>query len=100
MTLADLRKIAVRKQVRIRFRIANGMDCVVNEHGVAQVPALKTIPDFNLERELEAVSRFTVEPAVAADAKHPAAPQPVDREELAAMAAGGPAGPAHDHEEE
>ena len=52
MTLSDLRKLTVRKQVRIRFRIANGMDCVINEHGVAQVPELRRIADFNLEQAI------------------------------------------------
>ena len=36
----------------IRFVMRNGMECVVTQHGIAQVPALKGIPDFNIEREL------------------------------------------------
>ena len=52
MKLLDLRKLAVRQQFRIRFQVSNGLDCVVNQHGVAQVPALRGIPDFNLEKEL------------------------------------------------
>ena len=56
MKLGDLRKLAIRRQTRIRFPLANGLECVVNEHGVAQVPALNSIPDFNLERELAELS--------------------------------------------
>ena len=52
MKLADLRKLAIRRQFRIRFPLRNGMECVVNQRGVARVPALNGIPDFNLEEEL------------------------------------------------
>ena len=52
MKLADLRKLSIKKQLRIRFRLKNGMECVINEHGVAQVPALQAPPEFNLEEEL------------------------------------------------
>ena len=38
MTLLDLRKLAIKKQQRIRFRLRNGMDCIMNEVGVALVP--------------------------------------------------------------
>ena len=48
MKLVDLRKVAVRQQLRIRFQISNGLECVVDQHGVAHVPALRGIPDFNL----------------------------------------------------
>jgi len=54
MKLVDLRKVAIKKQQKIRFRLRNGMDGVVNELGVAQVPGLDRLPDFNLEQELEA----------------------------------------------
>jgi hypothetical protein len=70
MRLVDLRKIAVRRQFRIRFPISNGLECVINQYGVAQVPALHGIPDFNLERELETASRFVIEPGTV-DAKNP-----------------------------
>jgi len=56
MNLGDLRKLAIRQQTRIRFSLANGMECVVNEHGVAQVPDLKGVPNFNLEQELASLT--------------------------------------------
>ena len=61
MTLADLRRLATRKQSKIRFRLGNGMECVVSEDGVARVPALNSVPEFNLEQELAGATAFVVE---------------------------------------
>jgi hypothetical protein len=99
MKLVDLRKIAVRQQFRIRFQISNGLECVINQHGVAQVPALHGVPDFNLEKELSSVSQFVLEPA-AADPKHPVAARSLTRDELAAMADPSPVAAGTEHEEE
>ena len=66
MKLADLRKLSIRKQLKIRFRLPNGMECVVTEQGLAQVPALRRVPDFNLEQELAAMTA-TGPAAVAAE---------------------------------
>ena len=100
MTLADLRKLSIKKQLKIRFPLKNGMECVVTEHGIAQIPALKGIPDFNLEQELESTTEFLLEP-VATDKKNASPPRPVSREELSQMAATGPAAAAHDdHDDE
>ncbi len=63
MNLSDLRKVTVKKHLRIRFPLSNGMECVVNEHGIAQVPALRAVPAFNLEEELVGAHVFVVEPA-------------------------------------
>jgi hypothetical protein len=38
MTLTDLRKLTIKKKQRVRFRLKNGLDCVVNEDGVALIP--------------------------------------------------------------
>jgi len=88
MTLADLRKLAIRKQSRIRFVLSNGMECVVSEDGIARVPALRSVPDFNLERELSGATAFLMEPGVPAGAKGrpPAKAVPLGRAALAAMA--------------
>ena len=97
MTLADLRKLSIKKQYRIRFVLSNGLECVVTQHGVAQVPALKGVPDFNLERELASVSDFLLEPAAVAGQKHPPKSRSVSRDELAALAEASTAsGAAHD----
>ncbi|MBZ5724568.1 MAG: hypothetical protein LAP87_06180 [Acidobacteriia bacterium] len=100
MTLADLRKLAIRKQLKIHFRLANGMECVVNEHGVAQVPEWRGIPDFNLEEELASAAEFLLEPAGATDPKHPVKPRTVARGELAALTTVGAAAAGAEHEEE
>ncbi len=62
MRLIDVRKLAIRKQVRIRFPLANGMECVIDEHGLGRVSALGGRPDFDLEQELARAGRFTLEP--------------------------------------
>ena len=96
MTLADLRRLAIRRQFRIRFKLRNGMECIVDQRGVARVPALNTIPDFNLEEELKSADEFVLEPAAGKD---PAVPRPVRRTEIEAMT-GAAAAPAAEHEEE
>jgi len=102
MTLADLRKLSIKQQYRIRFVLRNGMECVITQHGIAEVPALKEIPNFNLEQELASVGEFLLEPVSLSDKKHAPKPRSVNREELAAMAgADDAAAPAHDdHEDE
>lgn len=97
MKLADLRKLSIRQQLKIRFQLSNGMECVVTEHGIAQVPALRRVPDFNLEQELAGVSEFVLEPA-RPDAKAPAKTKTVSADELTGML--GPAAAAADREED
>jgi hypothetical protein len=99
MKLGDLRKFAIRQQTRIRFPLTNGLECVVNEQGVAQVPALKSIPDFNLEHELAAAQHFQID-ALPADPKGPTKTRVLRREELAALTDGAPAAEVHDHDDE
>ena len=94
MTLSDLRRLAIRKQIEIHFPIRNGMECVMTRHGLAQVPALRAVPDFNLEQELAGAAEFLIEPVA------PAPPRRVSREELDKMLASGAAAGAAEHEEE
>jgi hypothetical protein len=100
MTLADLRKLAIRKQIRIRFPLKNGMECVINERGVAQVPALKAPPDFNLEDELGGAGTFVMEPVTLPGARNATKPTTVGRDELASMTGGGTGASAHDEHED
>jgi len=102
MTLADLRKLSIRKQYRIHFRLRNAMECVISEHGIAQVPGLKKSPDFDLEQELTAAGEFLLEPAVVTDRKNPEKPRTLRRDEMAVLLSGGSASAAgHDeHEDE
>lgn len=101
MKLVDLRKVAIKKQQKIRFRLRNGMDGVVNELGVAQVPGLDRLPDFNLEQELEAATTFTMEPLNLGQKNAPKA-KTLSRDEMAAMVSAAPAGTAHhdEHDDE
>lgn len=99
MNLADLRKLSVRKNLRIRFLLPNGMECVVTEHGVAEVPGLKGVPDFNLEQELASITQFILEPA-AADKKRPVSPRAIGRDELASLTASGVSAASAREEEE
>ncbi len=98
MTLADLRRTAIKSSVRIRFPLSNGMECVLNEHGIAQIPALRNVPNFDLEEELARASQFTLEPAAADKSKNRS--QTLNREQLAAIV--GHKGPeaAHDDHDE
>jgi hypothetical protein len=99
MRLGDLRKFAIRKQTRIRFSLTNGMECVVSEQGVAQVPALTGIPNFNLEQELAGTQSFELD-ALSADPKAPIKTRRVRRDELAALTDGSPAVEVHDHDDD
>ncbi|HXB73066.1 MAG TPA: hypothetical protein VNY05_32815 [Candidatus Acidoferrales bacterium] len=107
MTLADLRKFSIRKQFRVRFPLQNGMECVIDEHGVAHVPALKSVPDFNLEKELVSARQFVLEPVSSlgvnpAGVKNAPKPRSITRDELETLAMAAPVGAAaHDaHDDE
>ncbi len=60
MRLNDVRRMAIRKQLRVRFRLANGGECQINERGIAEALDWKGLPDLQLERELENASAFIV----------------------------------------
>ena len=81
------------------FRSRNGMECVMNEHGIAEVPGAKGIPNFNLEDELAAAGQFHLD-AVSSDPKRPAPSRMLTRAELAALTDGSAAVEVHDHEDE
>ena len=97
MNLADLRRISIKTNARIRFPLSNGMECVLNEHGIAQIPALHAIPDFNLENELARAAKFTLEPT--AQEKGKPGPQILSREQMSALAGGKPAETHDEHDE-
>ena len=83
MTLVDLRRLAIQKQLTIRFQAADGLECVVSGDGVARVPALRSVPDFNLETALAAAQAFVVEPPPVPRSK--SKPVSMDRQALAAL---------------
>jgi hypothetical protein len=104
MTLVELRKLAIRKRSKVRFMLRNGMECVVSEDGIARVPELKAVPDFNLEEELAGATAFTIETVPPAGVKNPAKvkPQALGRAEMTAMVSASPAAVAahDDHDDE
>jgi hypothetical protein len=101
MRLADLRRFSIRKQFKIHFRLQNGMECVVSDRGIAEVPALKGPPAFNLEDELASAKEFLLEPAAAPDKKNPVKPLSVTRDQLAGMVSASPtSGAAPDRDDE
>jgi hypothetical protein len=61
MKLQDVRKLTVRQRARLRFRLRNGLECIVDEHGISRVPELREPPRFNLEEEFAAATVFTLE---------------------------------------
>jgi hypothetical protein len=91
--LADLRRVAVRNQVRVRFVCRNEVECVINEHGIAQISGIASAPGFNIERELESAKDFVME-QVSGQGR----PQSLRRDELERMAAlrENATAPAHD----
>jgi hypothetical protein len=103
ITLADLRKLTIRKQLRIRFALRNGMECIITEQGIAKVPALRNSPDFNLEEELASANEFLLDSAapVKVPVKKVEPTRKLQRKELAAMFDFSPSAPAaHEHEDE
>jgi len=101
MTLVDLRKLAIRKRSQIRFNLRNGMSCVINETGVARVPDLKAVPEFNLEEELGAATEFVVE-AVLPEGSKAAKGKPVvmNRDQIVAQLAPAAVAAHDEHDDE
>lgn len=94
MSLSDLKRIAVRRSVNIRFRIANGIECIITSEGISRVPTLRRPPEFNLESELAKVEEFVLEP-VDADSQNRRGRQKelrLSRSELEKMASPAAAG--------
>ena len=103
MRLSELRKVAVKQSVRIRFALSNGMECVVNERGIAEVPGLRAVPTFNLEEELGKAQEFALEPVIVGAVKEKDRPKVrrCTRTEMAGIvSAGGPGEVAHDDHDE
>jgi len=99
MKLSELRRLAIRKQLRVHFALPNGTDCLITEGGLAQVPSLKQVPDFNLEEALGQVQSFRVE---AVGTGKPEKVQTTSREQLQQMIVSlSPAAAvaAHDHDD-
>ncbi len=96
MKLTDVRKMAIRRQTRVRFRLANGLECVVDEHGIARIAGIRDAPPFNLEEELAGVGQFQLETLEAINV----APRTVTRVELEKLTSSQPAAAAPDDHDE
>ena len=93
MTLLDLRRYAIRNQIRIQFTAPAAGDCIVNEHGVLRMPSLAAASDFHFDNSLTGVEKFVLTPV-----REPARPQKVSRDDLEALLGDTPKAsePAHD----
>ncbi|MEX2262326.1 MAG: hypothetical protein WD696_10260 [Bryobacteraceae bacterium] len=101
MKLSDVRKVTVRKRVRIGFHLPNGMECVLDEHGIARIPGLQAPPDFNLDEQFSQVTQFLMEPVLDEGIRNKPKPESMSREQLTALVrASGPGGPADDDHDE
>ena len=100
MKLNDVRKLAIRKEMRVIFNMRNGMECQVTEMGISKVPGLDGPPDFNIEEEFSLAPRFRLEilPARGAKGKVDVTNREVSREELESMTSGRSA-PVEDQED-
>lgn len=86
MNLADLRRFCVKQRSRIRFSLENGMDCVISEQGICQIPALQAPPSFKLDEQLDRISAFVIETA---SGKDRTSTRTVSRTDLEVLTAGG-----------
>lgn len=87
MKLVDVRKLTIKQRARVRFQLANGMECIINENGISSVLQLQGPPDFNLEEEFARADQFTllsVSPA-GGKQKEKAKPQSLSRGQLEAL---------------
>ena len=100
MTLGELRKLTIKKQLKIHFTLKNSLECIIDEHGLALVPDLRKTPDFNLDLELAEASVFLVDFVKEVDKKGVAKRQRFTSAELAALTKAGPAGAAADHDDD
>jgi hypothetical protein len=96
MKLNDVRKLAIRQQLRVCFALSSGMKCVVDEHGIARVPGLKAPPEFDLEDEFGRAVQFDLEPAAA----KAAGVRRLARQDLAALAGQAVGNAVHADEQE
>ena len=96
MKLTDVRKMAIRQQTRVSFRLANSLECVVDEHGIARIAGIRDAPPFNLEEELSGVGEFRLEKVEALKV----APRTVARVELERLCSAQPVAVAPDDHDE
>jgi hypothetical protein len=92
MTLNELRRYAIRAQTAIRYPLANGMECVIDTHGIARIPGLSQPSAVNLDAELANAHAFTLDAP-------PSPTKRLSRDQLQALT-GSAKPPSTHHEEE
>ncbi len=98
MKLSDVRKLAIRQQLRIRFRLSDGNDCIVMEDGIARMPGIRDVPQLNLEADFARATEMHIEHAVSTPKT--VAPRTVPRAELEKLTSShSAAAVADDHDE-
>lgn len=100
MKLQDVRKLTIKQKLEVHFKLKNGQECVINRQGVAQVPGLRSIPDFNLEEELGAASEFQVDSLTETDKRGVPARRRVTAAELSQMATAPSGAAPAEHDDE
>lgn len=80
MTLQDLRRYAIRNKARVRFQVEPAGDCLVDEHGLVKIPALRKAAGFDVGALLDSVEQFVVDPVQEASQ-----PKKLSRQELQAL---------------
>jgi hypothetical protein len=93
MTLQDLRRYAIRNRVRVRFHVEPAGDCLVDEHGLLKIPALRGAANFDVGALLDSVDQFVLDPVQDA-----AKPKKLSKTELQALL-GEPPKAEQSHEE-
>ena len=103
MRINDLRRLTIRQKVRVRFPLSNGMECVVDEHGISRIPKLSKAPDLNIEDELASAAKFVLETVETGKEKAGSVRvrklSRTDLESMAASAGSSAAPSGHEHEE-
>ncbi|MBI3665462.1 MAG: hypothetical protein HY236_04430 [Acidobacteria bacterium] len=80
MMLLELRRYAIRSRTRIRFTLPQAGACMVDEHGVLKLPALRSVPEFRLDSSLDEADQFVLEPV-----EDSSRPRKISRQELLAL---------------
>lgn len=96
MKLSDLRRFCAKQQSRIRFPIEGGLECIITERGLCQIPALNHPPGFRLDDQFAKAEFFIMETV---GDKQRAGPRKLLRAELETLTAARTSAVPVDHDE-
>ncbi|MCX6620149.1 MAG: hypothetical protein NTY38_03545 [Acidobacteria bacterium] len=86
----------MKQRSRIRFPLDNGMECIITEQGICQIPALQAPPQFQFDELFAKVTAFFIE---SPDGKDRTTSRKLSRTELESLTAGGELAVHVDHDE-